>query len=137
MKRSLPVKVKKVKSKKKKLKKITPSIVIELIHHSTVSKIIVTLTRFGFRSLKSVRIKKINWDLSLEDYYLQGIVHGVSACLPQSKAIQINHNYQECNHFAINIHVSIWRLIFAITLLILCFPYLKTFRLYKSTLALR
>ena len=122
--------------RKKKHLKLTVSLVIDLIHNPTIGKIFRILIKFGFRSAKSIKIRTLIWDIGLEDYFLQGILQGVSAYIPQNKRIQINHNYQEQHQIFIEIRISIWRLLNAIGLLILSFPYIKTFRLYRSTLKL-
>ena len=125
---------KKSAKKKKRIKKVTPQLIIDILRQPSIPKITKVLVKFGFRSLFAVNIKRLNWDIGLKDYYLQGIVHGVSACIPQSKAITINNNYQGCNRLQLKMHIPIWRLLIALVLLLCCFPYLKTFQLYKSTL---
>ena len=122
--------------RKRKLKKWSFGLLLEVLRHPAVFKGMRTLLRFGMRFLKAVRIQKLRWELGLQDYYWQGIIHGATACLPQNAAIRIDSNYRERNRLELHAHIPPWRLLYALLLLLCCFPYWGAFRLYRSLLSI-
>ncbi len=123
------------KRKRKTLRKVTPGLACELTTHPAVLKALGKLVRFLLRSLQAVEIKRIEWELGLKDYFLQGIVHGATAHLAQSGRVRVHCNYRERNRFELRLHVSVWRLLHAALLLLCGFPYWRVYRLYRSLLS--
>ena len=120
------------KRKRKKLRKLTPGLVLGLITHPAVLKAAGTLVRFALRLLRAIEIKKLEWDIGLKDYFLQGIVHGATAHSTQNRTVRVHCNYREHNRFELRLHVSVWRLFHAALLLLCGFPYWRIYRLYRS-----
>ncbi len=125
-----PAKGKPKKSQKKK-KKLTREMVMEILKDSIVRKILRVAWRFIKRSVKSVKISFLNWEIGLKDYYLQGIVYGLLHSLPTTEKFRISGNFQEVNKFNVAINISLIRLFGAFAVLLLSFPYINTIRVYR------
>jgi hypothetical protein len=125
-----PVGEQKKKPKKKK-RKLTKDMVMEILRDAIAKKILWVCWRFIRRSFKSVRISFLNWKIGLKDYYLQGIVFGLLHSLPLTEKFRIDGNFQEVNEFEAEITISILRLVGALLILLLSFPYLHTIFVYR------
>ena len=122
------------KRKKKKLRALNLSLLVDVLCCPAVIKSIRTLVRFGVRFFKAIQIKRLHWELGLQDYYWQGIVHGATACFAENPAFRISSNYQGNNRFELHARISLWRLLYAVLLLLGSFPYRGIYRLYRSSL---
>lgn len=119
------------KKKKKKSRKITPAMVYEGLKDIAVRKMARVVGFFLIRCLKSIRIKLLKADIGLQDYYWQGIITGLLHSVPDSDNLQLRGNFQDVTQGVMVIHISILKIIKAVILLLLTFPYFKTFRLYR------
>jgi hypothetical protein len=124
---------KKKSVKKSKVRKLSISFLKEIIQHPLIKKILKKILNLLKRLLKSVSFRQVSADIGLNDYYLQGIVHGFSHRI-NSKQIQIRNNYLSSNHLEVDIKISIWGVLYALLIFLGSFPYFKTFRFYKNTL---
>ncbi len=120
------------KDKKEKRKKLTKEMVLEILRDQIVMKILRISIRFMTRCFRSVRISFLDWDIGLRDYYWQGILSGLLHAIPGSKEFRIAGNFQEMNQFQAEIRIGILRLIFALMLFLLSFPYFNAIRLYRK-----
>lgn len=120
------------KSKKgtKPKKKVPFSFVKETLQDVAVRKLLRQLLLLIQRLMTAVRIRLLHWNIGLRDYYWQGIVYGLVSGLPDTKHLQIRGNFQETNDFLLVAHVSIWRILGAILIFLLCFPYYRAVRIY-------
>ncbi|MCP4753174.1 MAG: hypothetical protein GY866_19975 [Proteobacteria bacterium] len=128
-----PKKEKKKKEKKKAKKpkkKMTFSMVMDILQDSVVKKLLFLVVRLVVRFMASIRIKFLKGNIGLKDYYWQGIAMGLLAGLPKTDNFRIDGNFEEINHFILIISISLWKVLSAIVLFLICFPYLKTLRLY-------
>ncbi|PCI27991.1 MAG: hypothetical protein COB67_07305 [SAR324 cluster bacterium] len=121
----------KKKKKTKAKKRFTFSFLQEIYHHPAIHKLLPCLLRYGKRLIKAGHIKQLKWDFGLKDFYYQGLLTGLTSMIPQRKRIKIQGNFEETNRFHLILHISIWKILSATTLLLIFFPYQKTFRLVK------
>ncbi|MBU3913995.1 hypothetical protein KKA14_00500, partial [bacterium] len=120
-----PKKKKPEKAKKKPKKKITFQVGLEILQESCVKKILRILYRLVIRFMKSIKISFLKCNIGLNDYYWQGITMGLLSALPRTESFQVNGNFEEINDIVLTIKISLWRLVSAIVLFLLCFPYLR------------
>ncbi len=126
-----PPKKKKPEKAKKPKKKITFKIGMEILQESCVKKIARILYRLVIRLVKAIKISFLNCNIGLKDYYWQGITMGLLSALPKNETFQVNGNFEEINDIVLTIKISLWRLVSAIVLFLLCFPYLRAALLYR------
>jgi len=119
--------------KKNKFRKISIAFIKEIIYHPLFKKMLYKILNLLKRLVKSINFRRLSADIGLNDYYWQGIIHGLSHRF-NSKRIQIRNNYLEHNHLELDLKISIWRVLYAVLIFLGSFPYLKTFRFYKQTL---
>jgi hypothetical protein len=124
-------KKKKSKKKKKQFPKLTRKLLMETLGDIAVKKILRVVITFCLRCVKSIRISMLKWNVGLDDFYWQGILSGVLHSIPYTENLQVRGNFEENNDFAVALKISIWRLITAAFLLILSFPYIRTYMLYR------
>lgn len=117
---------------KKKRKKITFSMLLEVYHHQSVDKIKRLLIKLVFRIYRSVRISKLKVDFGLDDFFLQGVLSGLTTLVPESGKIQVQGNFEERNCCDIIVRISTWKVLTAIALFLFCFPYINCFRLLRN-----
>jgi hypothetical protein len=122
-----------VKKQKKKKKdwNITKERVLESLADAAVKKSLRTIIRFLWRCLKAIRITVLQWNIGLKDYYWQGILFGLLHSIPRNQNLLVTGNFQKVNTFVLVLKISLWRLLSAVVLLLLSFPYYKVFRLYR------
>ncbi len=126
-----PKKTKKKKKKREK-KKLTPSLIFEILQDKAVKKSVKLLFCFLIRFIKAIKVTLLKWNIGLTDYYWQGIIFGLLQSLPQTENFQVNGNFTEVNDLKLNVRISIWRVIFAVLILIIRFPYIRAFLLYRK-----
>ena len=103
-----------------------------LVRHDPIWGILVRkLYRLGRRIRKAVKITFFRCQIGVSDYYWQGIITGWVSCFPESASFSVQGNFQEFSHLKIACSISIWRLLVSVLLLLLLFPYLKAYRVYK------
>jgi hypothetical protein len=122
---------KKGKQKKKK-RKITLALLKEVIAHGAFPKISRKIGYLLYHLVRSLSIKRLSWDLAINDYFIQGVLHGLILSLPRTKRIAINGNFEEYNTFSFRVHISVFKLAKAILLFLVTFPYLDSLKLYKK-----
>jgi len=122
------------KGKKKAKKKLPFDSMKEVIFDKTVSKLLGLIVRFSVRLIKAFKISALKYNFGLTDYYWQGILTGLAASLPQSENFIVRGNFEETHDLFMIIHMSLWRLLWAVVLLAIFFPY---FRLIKLLLKVR
>ena len=127
-----PKKKKKKPEKKKKKRKITGSLILEILQDKATKKAVRLIPRFAFRVLKAFRITLLDCNIGLKDYYWQGIVFGIIQSLPKDENFQVKGNFMEDNDLRVGVNISLRRLFFAVILLLLRFPYLRAFLLYRK-----
>ncbi len=125
-------KKKKPEEAKKTKKKITFQLGLEILQESCVKKIIRILYYFVIRFVKAVKISFLNCNIGLKDYYWQGITMGLLSALPRTETFQVNGNFEEINDLVLTLKISLWRVVSAIILFLLCFPYLRAVLLYRK-----
>ena len=134
-KKKKPAKKKKIatpkKEKKKKQPKFTKDLVFKILSDIAVKKSLRVIFRFCWRCVNSVRISRLHCNIGLKDFYWQGILTGLSRSLPYSSNLQITGNFLEEKEFILECQISILRISLALSLLLLTFPYLKAYRLYR------
>ncbi|MBU2512964.1 hypothetical protein KJ966_16620 [bacterium] len=122
---------KKKKKKKKKTRKLTMSLFFEVLQDKAVKKVVRLLLYFLVRSVKAITITLLNWNIGLKDYYWQGIIFGLLQSLPRTENFQITGNFMEENDLRLDMRISILRVLFAVLLLIIRFPYIGVFLVYR------
>lgn len=127
-----PEKKRKKKEKKQKKIKWNKDRVFEVAGDSAVKKTLLVASRFLVRCFKSVRISFLNCNIGLKDYYWQGILFGLIGAVPKTKNLRIKGNFQETNDFIVIMKVSLWKVVSAILIFLLSFPYIKAIRLYRK-----
>ncbi len=123
---------KKTKTDPKKKKKITLNVIKELIQHPSIPKILKRAKQLGLRLIRSCSIKKLNWAISIDDYFVQGMLQGLISQIPKTRKISISGNFEEINAFTLRIHLSILKITGTLLLFLITFPYLDSLRLYKK-----
>lgn len=108
------------------------SMAMQILQDKAAKKAGSLLLGFLIRAIKAVKITLLNWDIGLKDYYRQGILCGILHSLPQSENFQITGNFSESNKLRLKIRISLWRLVFAVLILIVRFPYIRTYLLYRK-----
>ena len=116
-------------TKKKPKKKIPFDALKEALFDKAVSKSLNRLVRFFIHSVKALKIRVLRCNIGSSDYYWQGILIGLFSSLPRSRNFQISGNFEEANDFYMVVRLSIWRLLWAMFLLILFFPYYRIIKL--------
>jgi len=111
-------------------KKIPFSLVKETLQDTGVKKVLRSLPPLLRRCLQAVRIRLLHWNIGLKDYYWQGIVQGLTSSFPNTTKLKIRGNFEEHNDLLVILHVSIWRILVAILLFLLFFPYYRAVRIY-------
>jgi len=122
---------KKEKAKEKKPKKKIPfSFIKDTLQDVAVKKVLYQSLHLILRCLFAIKIRFLKWNIGLIDYYWQGIIQGIVSGLPDTKRWQIQGNFEEVNDFLLIIQISIWRVLSAIIIFLIFFPYFRTIRIY-------
>ncbi len=119
------------KKSKKKRPKITKNLIMETLADVAVKKLFRIILRFCWRCIKAIHVSVLKWNIGLKDYYWQGIITGLLHSIPRSKNLQVSGNFLEDNDFILVVKVSILRIITALLLLLIRFPYIRTYLLYR------
>lgn len=128
---------KKAKVKKKKPKKKIPfSLLKDILQDTAVKKVLFQSVHLILRCFFAIRVRFLKWNIGLADYYWQGIIYGIVSGLPQTKRLQVQGNFEETNDFLLIIQISIWRVLSAIAIFLVLFPYFRTIRIYLRIRAL-
>ena len=101
----------------------------ELLFDKVVTRLLKLFVRFCMRLMKAVKISVIKCNIGLNDYYSQGILTGCLSSLPRNRNFQIMGNFEEINDIDLYLRISLWKILWAITLLVLRFPYFRTIKL--------
>ncbi|MDH5559217.1 MAG: hypothetical protein OEY59_00005, partial [Deltaproteobacteria bacterium] len=121
--------------KEKKPKKITTKWtfddIIDLTTQKKTKKILYLVIRFLKRMIRSVSIKNLKLEMGIDDYYFQGIVHGLLYSMPETRHFRVRSNFDQKNEFHLTLKVSLPRIYKAILAFLLFFPYLHAYKLYK------
>ena len=123
------VKKTETKSKKKTKKKLPFESLKEVLFDKVITRLLMLIIRFGLRLVKAVKISVVRCNIGLNDFYKQGILIGWLSGLPHGDNFQIVGNFEEVNDIDLRLHVSLWRVLWAVTVLILSFPYYRTIKL--------
>lgn len=133
--KAAPVKKKDVKpkkpKKKKPKKKVTKEMVFASLKDKAVKKAISVIFRFLRRCAKSIKVSALKWNIGIKDYYWQGIITGLLHSIPHTKKLQLRGNFQEKNEIFVVFKISILNLVAALVILLVRFPYLRAFLLYR------
>lgn len=121
---------KEAKQPKKPKKKVPFSLVKETLQDAAVKKILVQLLSLLRRCIAAARVRLLHWNIGLNDYYWQGIVHGLVSALPVTKQLQVRGNFEENNDFLMIVQISIWRVLGALLIFLLFFPYYRAMKIY-------
>ncbi len=121
----------KKEKKKKKQPKITKDLVLGALSDIAVKRSMRVLLRFCRRCLNAVRVSMLHGKIGLKDFYWQGIITGLLHSLPRTDNLRLSGNFLEENDFTLELRISILKISLALTLLLLTFPYLKAYRLYR------
>lgn len=119
-------------SAKKKKSRITYSIFMNIVLDSAVKIIVRSVFRSMVGILKAVKVTFLKWNIGLKDFYWQGITIGLLSALPRTPSFQISGNFEEDNNFVMLVKVSLWKLLLAVLLFLVSFPYIKAIRLYLN-----
>ncbi len=125
-----PKPAKKQKKETKSKKKVPFSFVKETLQDSAAKKVLFLLFSLLHRCFAAINIRLLHWNIGLNDYYWQGIIHGLVSGLPYTKQLQVRGNFEENNDFLLIVHISIWRILAAIAIFLLFFPYYRAVRIY-------
>jgi hypothetical protein len=122
---------KKTKSpvKQKAKKKLPFNSLKEVLFDQVVTRLIKLIIRFCLRLVKAIKIRVVRANIGLNDYYSQGILTGCLSSLPRSRNFQIIGNFEEVNDIDLHLRISLWRILWAVMLLVLRFPYYRTIKL--------
>jgi hypothetical protein len=122
---------KKEKTKEEKPKKKIPfSFIKDTLQDVAVKKVLYQTLHLILRCVFAIKIRFLKWNIGLTDYYWQGIIQGIVSGLPDTKRWQIQGNFEEVNDFLLIIQISIWRVLSAIVIFLIFFPYFRTIRIY-------
>lgn len=82
------------------------------------------------RFWRSAKIEEIRARFDTGDFYTTAMFFAVLSWYPRPNRLKIEPNFVEEQFFLLLLKVSLWRILKALVLLLLFFPYLKTHRLY-------
>jgi len=102
----------------------------EILEDAATAKILRQVWHFGRRSLRAFRLHYLQANIGLKDYYRQGMLMGWIAGLPRTKRFQLQGNFNAENNFVMIWRLSLLRILAAVLLLMLSFPYYRAIRLY-------
>ncbi|MCP4295198.1 MAG: hypothetical protein GY786_06295 [Proteobacteria bacterium] len=104
----------------------------ELTDNPSIPKILRKIFTLFRHLLNSFSIRRLDWDISIDDYYIQGILHGLISGFPETRKIAIKGNFEEINCFSLRAHLSIIKIVGTLFIFVITFPYLDSLRLYKK-----
>jgi len=116
----------------KKKKKLSFNEVIEITKQEEIKKIFFLTLQLTLKIKNSFKIKKLKWDVSLQDVFIQGQICWFFSYFPTTKQIQLNSNFENKNNLDFTIHISMVKLISAFIVFLILFPYLKAYKTYKK-----
>lgn len=120
----------KKKKKEKPGKKIPFSLIWDTFQEAAVHKVFRMAMLLLRRCLSAIRIHLLHWNVGLKDTYWQGIVCGAVSALPYNDQLQVRGNFEGNNEFLLVIHISIWRILTAVLMFLIFFPYYRAIRIY-------
>lgn len=126
-----PEPAKKKKNKPKKNKKHWKEY-LALLEQPAVPVLLRRLLKLLKGIIGSFKIARLKWQISLDDYYQQGMLNGVLYALPFNRNFQIDGNFTEYNRFFLLMRFSMLRFLLVLLRFLLLFPYRKTWKLYKQ-----
>lgn len=118
------------KNKKHRKKKIRT--IYRILTDPAIRKILREIITLSERILSSLKLSYLYWDFSLEDYSLQGVLHGFTYALPYSESFQIESNFFGRNKFDLLIASSPAKIFFGMLIFIFHFPYLRVGKIYRN-----
>lgn len=121
---------KKEKKEKKPRKKIPFSLIKETLQEAAVKKVLFMIMALLRRCIAAIRINRLYCNFGLKDYYWQGILQGAVSGLPYNKQLQVRGNFEEVNNFLVILHISLWRVLGAILIFLIFFPYYRAVRIF-------
>ncbi len=132
LKKTPPKKKKTIKEKKGgKGENFVLKLIKELTDNPSIPKILRKISTLFRHLLNSFSIRRLDWDISIHDYYIQGILYGLISGFPKTRKISIKGNFEEINYFSLRAHLSIIKIVGTLLIFIITFPYLDSLRLYK------